>query len=1008
MADIKPLEVEFISKENSNQSTHNQTKIPPTPKKIKWFKHPAFLIALKILSILVILLVAGISIKVFSDFRSAPNLKETINKAFERGASKILDRNGEVIYDYKIDARKEKIALNQVPELLQHALIVREQERFYKDPNGVPWYNLGGAIYSCAKNIVTRNGESCRGGSGLFQQIVKNITGNDDQTITRKYNELLQTIKSSDDLTKEDILEIYFNNITFGRNSNGVQAGSKLFFGHGVNEQGEKNISPHKACFLASMPNLPDHYSTAINNKLANPEIVSQTETKTWGYLKKVIDDCLDKLSTVEVIENKKPLLTAEQAKQAKAVPFEQYGFLDKGAYSAQSQYPYLVEYVKDELGSRFNSIATKQAELENALLYGNYTIKTTFDLKKQKSMEDALDATKYRITNGGVNMFGSVALDTSTSEVIAMIGNFDADKVNTVTGTYGYFHPGSSTKPYYYASAFNNGFNPGTVMPDVKYTDPLIQKIRTNAIVNRNDGPVSIRYALQSSLNTVAEESMYLSQNSENGFAGSEGITNAVAYAKQAGLRYAPNEKECLTTTLVAIGSCNVSTISHANAMATLLNNGRYNEARPILEIKQNEKLVYSKSDIDKLYNSIQQVDAGIARQVTNVISDYNTRRNGIIVNSAPFFELPNWQGENSIAAKSGTAQVDVGGVNRVGDLSAIGGTPYYTVLAWTGKVNADGGSTSHGLGESGSTIVPVWQKMMSNLHTDKTPKPFSKEGLIPTKINARTGLLPNDGETNVKEELLTQSQIGKLNSVKGVAYTDKDNIFRTRTVISSTNVKNDFDEEVICLKTHSLFPDRAEFNDQKNSLNGYLSNSCQVRSDNLGQDNIVTNINENTLFSKDTITVTATAKPSEDTTKTNKILSTTLTIKGVLGGKEYTTSKEGDTPISYPITEIEDGKYNIYIIVNNSLGSKTTKLLRNIEFKKPVVTPTNPAIPTPGGPNTNPGTGTSTPPNTIPVPTDPTVNPTAPSTNLKPNNNPNKEPKVKPNNNSNIPNLL
>jgi membrane peptidoglycan carboxypeptidase len=980
MANITPLEVEFIKKSELDSTTQTQT-IEPAPKKswFSFFKNPKFLLFIKILSLLIVLVIVGVSIKVFSDYRSAPNLKEQINKAFEKDASKILDRNGEVIYDYKIDAKKEKISLKEVPEILQHALIVREQERFYKDPNGVPWYNLGGAIFNCGKNIITRNGESCRGGSGLFQQIVKNTTGNDDQTITRKYNELLQTIKSSDDLTKDDILEIYFNNITFGRNSNGVQAGSKLFFGHGVNEKGNETIvSAHKACFLASMPNLPDHYTTAINNKLAKPEIISPTDTKNWSYLKKVIDDCLEKLSTVEVIDGKKPLLTKEQALQAKAVPFESYGFVEKGAYSALNKYPYLVEMVKDELSSKFKNIATKQADLENALLYGNYTIKTTFDLKKQQAMEDALDATKYRIVNGGVNMFGSIALDTSTSEVIAMIGNFDPEKVNTVSGTFGYFHPGSSTKPYYYASAFNNGFNPGTVMPDIKFKDPLIQQIRTNAIVNRNDGPVAMRYALQSSLNTVAEESMYLSQNTENSFAGSEGVDNAVAYAKQAGLRFQKDENECLTTPLVAIGSCNVGTISHANAMATILNNGKYNEARTIQEVKQNDKLIYAKADIDKLYASIQQVESTIARQVTNVISDYTTRRNGILSNSAGNFEMPNWQGENSIAAKSGTAQVDVGGVNRVGDLSAIGGTPYYTVLAWTGKVNATGGSTTHGLGDSGSTIVPVWQKMMINLHNDKTPKGFSKEGLIPTKINYKTGLLPSEGDGSVKEELLTQNQINKLSSVKGVSYSDKDNIFRTRTVVTSSRIKNDFDEEVICLKALSLFPDRAEFNDQRSSLAGYIGSGCQSRSDNLGNDTITTNINDNTLFSKDAITIQSVAKPAEDPTKPNKILSTTMTIKAVAGAKEYTTSKEGDSTITFPVKEIEDGKYNIYIVANNSLGNKTTKLYKNIEFKKVTITPVTP--------NPSTGNGTTTPPNNnIPVPQDPTVNP-QPNTEQKP----------------------
>lgn len=991
MAQIKPLEVEYIVKDSQNKNNNTPPNKPFKPnlksKTNKFFSLKNFFKFISIISLVLLISVILVSIKVFSDYRSVPNVKEKITKSLESGASIIVDRNGEVIKDYKIDAKKEKLALKDIPEMLQHALIVREQERFYKDPNGIPWYNLGGAVFSCAKNVVSRNGESCRGGSGLFQQIVKNETGKNDSTLSRKYNELLQSIKASEDLSKEDILEIYFNNITFGRNSVGVQAGSKQFYGIGVNEAGDKTLKPHQACMLASMPNLPDHYSTAIGNQLLTPIVTSPIETKNWSYLKKVIDDCLDKLSSVEVIEGKKPIITKEQAQTAKQIPFGEYGFIERGTYGSEDKYKFLIEYIEDDLIKKFPDIASDQQSLRSALNTGNLYIRTTFDLAKQEQMQKALNQTINKISYGGVNMFGSVALDTSTSEVIAMLGNFDEKKPNTIIGPSSYFHPGSSSKPYYYASAFNNGFNPGTVMPDIKYKDPQLTNLRTNAIVSRNDGPVSIRYALQSSLNTVAEESLYLSQNTESGYAGSEGVTNAVAFAKRIGLKFPSYEDNCLKTNVVAIGNCNVNTLSHANAMATILNNGKYNEARPILEIKKNNSLYYTKADIDKLYSSVQQMDAGVARQTAGVISDYTTRRNGILINSAANFELPGWYGENAVAAKSGTAQVELNGINRVGDISAIGGSPYFTVLAWTGKVNADGGSTAHGLTESGSTIVPIWQKMMINLHEDKTPKGFSKESLISTKLDSKTGLLSSESSAGVKEELLTQTQINKLNNVKGINPSDKDSIFKTRTVLTSSTSKNEFDESVICYIPHSLFPDRAEFNEQKNILSGYIS-GCQTKTAQ-GEDSITTNINENSLFSKNSISIQATAKESTTPDKTNKINAISIIIRSIATGKDLTSSAaEGETTLSYPVSNIEDGKYNIYVTVTNSLGSKTNKVYKNIEFKKatnPVPTPTPPNTPTtpvipviPGTPST-PNNGQSTPNNNIPVPTDPTL-PTAP----------------------------
>jgi membrane peptidoglycan carboxypeptidase len=200
----KALEVEVITKESRNaeipnNSFPNNTKYSNYQSKTKNSKPKTgnvftrfFKKALPVVVVGIVLITSILAIKVFVDYRNSPNVKDQIAKEFNQEGSVITDRNGEVIYDYKQDAKKEKIALAEIPKVAQQALIVREQDRFYKDPNGVPWYNLGGAIFNCAKNTITRNGEDCRGGSGLFQQIVKNTTGKDQANITRKYNELLQ------------------------------------------------------------------------------------------------------------------------------------------------------------------------------------------------------------------------------------------------------------------------------------------------------------------------------------------------------------------------------------------------------------------------------------------------------------------------------------------------------------------------------------------------------------------------------------------------------------------------------------------------------------------------------------------------------------------------------------------------------------------------------------------------------------------------------------------------
>lgn len=926
---------------NQNDNKEHQTKFSKLKAKFlawwdKWWKKskPIIMKSLPILAILIVLITSGLAIKVYSDYNLIPNVKDNITNSFNQEASVIVDRNGLVLYDYKEDAKKEKIPLAQIPTLAQHALLVREQERFYKDPNGIPWYNLAGAIVNCGRIVVFRSKENCRGGSGLFQQIIKNTTDDDSQTIGRKYKELLQAVKASQDLNKDDILEIYFNNITFGRNSTGIQAGSKLFFGEGIDGKGVKALTPHRACFLAAMPNLPDDYTAAVFNKMQTPEITSPRTTRNWTYLKKIIDDCLDKLSTVELVDGQKPTITKEESEKEKAIPFEKYGFLEKDGFSASNKYPFLLEYIEEELSSKFVTKFPNQSDLRTQLLNGAFTIKTTFDLNIQNKLETAVNLNKGKVIAGGANMFGSVVLDTRSSEVIAMMGNFQAGQTNTATGQFGYFQPGSSTKQYYYASAFEtNGFNPATIMPDLKFVDPLIQKPRTNAIANRFDGPISIRRALQSSLNTVAEETLYLSQTNQNSFAGSEGIKNATDYAKKLGLKFASNEDECIATVRVAIGGCNVSTISHANAMATMLNNGIYNEAKPILEVTQKADIIISKADVNTTYKTNKQtVDAGVVRQTTNVLSDYPTRRSGILSSSAGNFEMPNWNGLNSIAAKSGTAQVDVGGVNRIGDLSAIGGTPYYTALAWTGKINEQKGSTTHNLGDSGSTIVPIWQKIMIAIHEGKAPKGFSTEGLTVTKMDSQTGLIADSKTAKTTDELLTRSQLDILNKVNSGMIKPSNNIFNNRTIIQRSQFKNEFEDDINCLVPLSLFPDRKEFVEQSKSLNSYFKDSqCQApvpETEKKGQETINSNTSENQIFDKESLIINAIPKDEA-------IPITNLDIV-IRNEKNKYQANSSNSSLIYPVKDIEDGKYSILINTINSKGQKTTKLLKNIEFKK------------------------------------------------------------------------
>jgi hypothetical protein len=220
---------------------------------------------------------------------------------------------------------------------------------------------------------------------------------------------------------------------------------------------------------------------------------------------------------------------------------------------------------------------------------------------------------------------------------------------------------------------------------------------------------------------------------------------------------------------------------------------------------------------------------------------------------------------------------------------------------------------------------------------------------------------------------------------------------------VVTSSVTKNEYDESVACLAPRSLFPDRGEFNEQRNALSGYLGTSlCGAKSTATGQDTINSNLIENNLFANKAIIISAKVKselPLPTTPKT--ITSINMTIRGNTNGKEY-TGTSNTSELTYPVNLIESGKYNIYLSITNSAGEKTSKLIRNIEFKKAeVVTPI--VTPKPGETSTgtdgtsstpteeNPVIKPTTPPVTIPVPTDP-VPPTTQVNRINNQNNSNR----------------
>jgi membrane peptidoglycan carboxypeptidase len=192
-----------------------------------------------------------------------PSIEDNINSN-ENNGSIIIDKNtNQIIASYPGQSKYESISIYKMPENLIKAVLSLEDKNFFDNPAGIPWSSLIKVNVDCLAGAS----DQCRGGSGIVQQLVKNTKGDDSRSINRKVTELFLSLKLSQNVSKQTLLEAYLNNVYYGQNSYGVETASKKYFGHSVasiDETGKYLISDTKACFLASLLQSPDTYSQAL------------------------------------------------------------------------------------------------------------------------------------------------------------------------------------------------------------------------------------------------------------------------------------------------------------------------------------------------------------------------------------------------------------------------------------------------------------------------------------------------------------------------------------------------------------------------------------------------------------------------------------------------------------------------------------------------------------------------------------------------------------------------
>lgn len=586
------------------------------------------------------------------------------------------DANGDYQKLTTVKSSENRIWIDgdQIPQHMKDALVAIEDKRFYTH-KGVDWFRTAHA----ALNMFT--GGSTFGGSTITQQLIKNLTQQDDITVQRKLLEIFQALDLEKNYDKDEILEYYLNAVYFGEGCYGVQTAAQTYFGKDA-----KDLSVAEAASIVGITNLPTYYDpfySVENNKERQENVLR--EMYKQGYLKKA---------------------EYEEAKN------EELDFVrGENSPSSSNVYSYYEEVVlSDVIGDLAEAKGISRNAASQLVHNAGYEIYACID-KDIQAKVDAIytDPEQLPKTYGSTKsqlQSAIVIIDQTTGEIKALRGG-TGDKtinygLNRATGTTR--PPGSSIKPIaVYGPAVEYGLiSPSTLVldKDEKHVQLTHTSWYPKNSPNSYDGIITITTALQKSKNTVAAQIVdKLTPSASLEFLRSRlGVTSLI----DSDADYAA----------MALGEPHygITVREMAQAYTALANDGVFTYSRTYTMVKDRS----GKIILDNQPQTIQAFSQNTARTMTYMLNNAATYGTG---HESRLSNMP-------VAGKTGTTSA-----NR--DRWFCGYTPYYTCAVWTGY------DTPETMAFSGNPATQIWQKVMSAVHADLPRKEFNiSYGGSPTGI--------------------------------------------------------------------------------------------------------------------------------------------------------------------------------------------------------------------------------------------------------------------------------
>lgn len=590
----------------------------------------------------------------------------------------LYDRNGLELYEIFGEGRRTNVRLQDVPQALIHATIAIEDSSFYSNIG----IDVGATLVALLKYVGAEPGEKTPGGSTITQQLVRNVLFDpayrSERSTKRKIEEILLAIALTGRKSKDEILELYLNEIYYGNLAYGAQAAAHVFFGKDVGE-----LTLGEAAMLAGLPQAP----AELDPLNPDPTVQAAVEARWRWVLREMVED---------------EFITVEQQNQA----------LREGLRFSSPDVPlnapHFTVYARGQLEATMRELGYSPEEIAR----GGLRVYTTVDLRINELAQQVAREQVASLAGNNISNAAVIVIKPLTGEILAMVGSIDYNNVaidGHVNVTTAFRQPGSAIKPFTYSAAMENGMTPGDVIWDTRTSIGIAGQ---QPYVPRNydggfHGPMIMRYALANSYNIPAVQTLRMM--------GDGGVPYLLDLLARFGVDSMGTDASRYGLSLT-LGGGEISPLELTRAYAVLANQGALVNTTAILCILDNDNnILYEYEGGCPAGGNItrnthvrsglgtQVLDPRIAFLISDILADNGARTPAMGAGSA-------------LHTPGIVTSVKTGTTNDVKDNWTVGFTRNVAIGVWVGNNNGDPMVNTSGL----TGAAPIWNRVITAIYQD------------------------------------------------------------------------------------------------------------------------------------------------------------------------------------------------------------------------------------------------------------------------------------------------